>query len=90
MNFQPDGDPVMDKHPCHPNIVIGTGFSGITVLQSQTDTGSTLLSSGPSGQGFKLAPVVGQLLTELALNLRPSHDMTPFRISRFEHLKSSL
>ncbi len=24
----PDGHPILDRHPEHPNIVIGAGFSG--------------------------------------------------------------
>lgn len=35
------------------------------------------------GHGFKLAPVVGKVLAELATNQTPSYDMTPFRIQRF-------
>ena len=35
------------------------------------------------GHGFKLAPVVGKILSELALDQPPSYDLTPFSISRF-------
>ena len=38
---------------------------------------------GCAGHGFKLSPVVGKLLCELALDLPPSHDLTPFRLDRF-------
>ena len=31
--LQPDRDSILDKHPDHPNIVIGAGFSGhLTVM----------------------------------------------------------
>ncbi len=43
-----------------------------------------------SGHGFKLAPVVGKLLTELCLEKPPSYDIKPFRISRFASQKSML
>ena len=41
------------------------------------------VSVGCAGHGFKLSPVVGKLLCELALDLPPSHDLTPFRLDRF-------
>ncbi|XP_064395322.1 peroxisomal sarcosine oxidase-like isoform X1 [Halichondria panicea] len=58
----PDEDPVLDRHPLYPNIIMGAGFSG---------------------HGFKLAPVVGKILTELALDLPSSYDLAPFRLDRF-------
>ncbi len=38
---------------------------------------------GAPGHGFKLAPVVGKILTELALDLPSSYDLSPFRLDRF-------
>ena len=35
------------------------------------------------GHGFKLAPVIGKILSELVLDLPPSYDLKPFRIARF-------
>ena len=35
------------------------------------------------GRGFKLAPVYGKLLAELALGKEPSYSLAPFVISRF-------
>ncbi|XP_038615732.1 peroxisomal sarcosine oxidase isoform X2 [Tachyglossus aculeatus] len=58
----PDGHFILDRHPTHPNIIIGAGFSG---------------------HGFKLSPLVGKFLCELSLGRDPSHDLAPFRISRF-------
>ena len=37
----------------------------------------------PLGHGFKLAPVVGKILTELVLDLPPSYDLSPFKLNRF-------
>ncbi|XP_045173792.2 peroxisomal sarcosine oxidase-like [Mercenaria mercenaria] len=42
-----------------------------------------VLGAGFSGHGFKLSPVVGNLLAQLATGQRPSYDMSPFRIHRF-------
>lgn len=42
-----------------------------------------VIAAGFSGHGFKLAPVVGKLLGELAMGKTPSYDMTPFKIERF-------
>lgn len=41
------------------------------------------LATGFSGHGFALGPLVGQLLSELILDGRPSLDLTAFRPSRF-------
>ncbi len=43
-----------------------------------------------AGHGFKLAPVVGKILTELALDLPPSYDLAPFRLDRFSKYSSKL
>ncbi|XP_072909531.1 peroxisomal sarcosine oxidase [Hemitrygon akajei] len=64
----PDLDFILDHHPHHRNIIIGTGFSG---------------------HGFKLAPVVGKVLSELCIGKKPSYDLSPFKINRFS-LKSLL
>ena len=37
-----------------------------------------------SGHGFKEAPVVGKILSELALGGPLSYDLSPFRIGRFK------
>jgi sarcosine oxidase/L-pipecolate oxidase len=44
------------------------------------------------GSGFKISPVVGKILFQLAFGLQPSYDMEPFKISRFQKssMKSSL
>lgn len=33
----PDGHAILDRHPSHPNIIIGAGFSG-TKLNDVNDT----------------------------------------------------
>lgn len=45
----------------------------------------------PSGHGFKFGPLIGKLLCELSQGEKPSHDLSPFRIARFqEKIKSAL
>lgn len=43
-----------------------------------------------AGHGFKLSPVVGKILRELALDQPPSYDLSPFRIGRFDIPKAVL
>ncbi|XP_022103753.1 peroxisomal sarcosine oxidase-like isoform X2 [Acanthaster planci] len=42
-----------------------------------------IIGCGFSGHGFKLAPAVGKVLSELAMQTKPSYDLSPFRLSRF-------
>eukprot|EP00794_Sanderia_malayensis_P013816 gene13816-15261_t len=53
-----------------------------------------IVGAGFSGHGFKLAPVTGKLLSQLALDVKLDYDISPFCISRFPNttspLKSSL
>lgn len=57
----------------------------LTVLRSR---GCDL---SPAGHGFKFGPVIGKLLCELSQGEKPSHDLSPFRIARFqEKIKSAL
>ncbi len=40
-------------------------------------------ASACSGHGFKFAPVVGEILADLATGTRPSLPIEPFRAGRF-------
>lgn len=42
------------------------------------------IAAGFSGHGFKFASVVGEILSELAMNEKPQFDLTPFSINRFK------
>jgi sarcosine oxidase len=42
-----------------------------------------LIASPCSGHGFKFAPVLGEILADLAMERHPRFDLTPFRIGRF-------
>jgi len=44
---------------------------------------SVLLAAGFSGHGFKFAPVIGELLSDLVANRKPSFDIAMFSPSRF-------
>jgi sarcosine oxidase len=44
---------------------------------------SIIVASPCSGHGFKFAPVIGEILADLAEGLPSRHDISRFRISRF-------
>ncbi|KAL3857562.1 hypothetical protein ACJMK2_012213 [Sinanodonta woodiana] len=46
---------------------------------------NVIIAAGFSGHGFKLSPVVGKVLAELAIGAKPSYDLKPFRIDRFKN-----
>ncbi|XP_053562151.1 peroxisomal sarcosine oxidase [Bombina bombina] len=50
-----------------------------------------VIGAGFSGHGFKMAPTVGKILSDLCIGEQPDYDLRPFRISRFKNpLKSAL
>ncbi|NWU98209.1 SOX oxidase, partial [Upupa epops] len=53
------------------------------ILDRHPKFSNIIIGAGFSGHGFKLAPVVGQLLCELSLDEEPSHNLAPFAITRF-------
>lgn len=86
----PDEDFILDRHPKFSNIIIGAGFSGRRghppCSPELVRTVGVPLSPYPrpsAGHGFKLAPVVGELLCELSLGEEPSHSTAAFTITRF-------
>uniref|UniRef100_A0A671KUM2 Peroxisomal sarcosine oxidase n=1 Tax=Sinocyclocheilus anshuiensis TaxID=1608454 RepID=A0A671KUM2_9TELE len=61
------------------------------VLDSHSTYGNTIIGAGFSGYGFKFGPIIGKLLSQLAMGQVPSYDLSPFRIQRFQsHARSSL
>jgi sarcosine oxidase len=42
-----------------------------------------LVASPCSGHGFKFAPVVGEILADMATSSATQHDISRFRIARF-------
>ena len=85
----PDNDFIIDQHPEHSNItmaIVGsmyyyTCFTTLYVLSYTPHYPST-------GHGFKLAPVVGKILTEMIMELPLSYDITRFSLKRFNNEKS--
>ncbi|NP_001313319.1 peroxisomal sarcosine oxidase [Danio rerio] len=61
------------------------------VLDSHPSYGNIIIGAGFSGHGFKFSPIIGKVLSQLAMGQVPSHDLSPFRIQRFQsQSKSSL
>uniref|UniRef100_A0A3Q3WDG8 Peroxisomal sarcosine oxidase n=1 Tax=Mola mola TaxID=94237 RepID=A0A3Q3WDG8_MOLML len=54
------------------------------VLDHHPAYNNIVIGAGFSGHGFKLGPLIGKLLCELSLGEMPSHDLSPFRIRRFQ------
>jgi len=59
----PDLNFVVDKHPSHDNVIIG---------------------SACSGHGFKFAPVMGEILSDLTITGESQFDLGMFSATRFE------
>lgn len=53
------------------------------VLDTHPAWKNIVIGAGFSGHGFKLAPVVGKVLGEMAMKKKSSYDMTPYRMNRF-------
>jgi sarcosine oxidase len=47
------------------------------------DAPQILIASACSGHGFKFAPVIGEILADLATKGATSHDISRFRLARF-------
>lgn len=60
------------------------------VLDRHPSHRNIILGVGFSGHGFKLAPVVGKILCELAMDKTPSYDLTPCRVDRFFNPKARM
>lgn len=53
------------------------------IIDELPDFPNTYLIGGLSGHGFKFAPLLGQILTDLAQGKPLSYDLTRFRLTRF-------
>ncbi len=53
------------------------------ILDSHPDHGQVVIASACSGHGFKFSVVIGEILTDLALERTTEWDLTPFRLNRF-------
>ena len=75
----------------------GTKFTGKLGLTSLTGLfiqiillSMNIFFTSLSGHGFKLAPVIGKVLYELAMGLKPSYDLKMFSLKRFDTFSSKL
>jgi sarcosine oxidase len=57
---------------------------GHFIIDRHPGTPSIVIASPCSGHGFKFAPVIGEILADLATTGATSHDISRFRIGRFE------
>lgn len=77
---------IVDYHPLHRNIVYAAGFSGDLFLSFHA-TVATLLHYFTMlhyvGEGFKLAPVIGQMCAEMAAGKERSLHVKQFDADRF-------
>ncbi|KAK9412635.1 peroxisomal sarcosine oxidase [Crotalus adamanteus] len=84
--------PGLDQDPAVQEWCLYTNTpDGDFILDRHPRFENIVIGAGFSGHGFKFAPVVGKILCELSLGEPPTHDLTPFRLSRFQGpLKASL
>ncbi len=54
------------------------------LLDTHPDYESIVVGAGFSGHGFKFASVIGEILTDLAVEGRTDHPIDPFAIDRFD------
>jgi sarcosine oxidase len=57
---------------------------GDFIIDRHPDAASIIVASPCSGHGFKFAPAIGEILADLASGLTPRHDISRFRIGRFQ------
>jgi sarcosine oxidase len=57
---------------------------GDFIIDRLPGTPSVVVASPCSGHGFKFAPVIGEILADLATKGATAHDITRFRIARFQ------
>ncbi len=85
-------DHMWRRFPVMRRSVFRGGYSGIydmspdlhPVIDRVPGAEGLFVNCGYSGDGFKYAPIVGQLLVEWALDGRPSLDLSELRLNRFE------
>jgi sarcosine oxidase len=53
------------------------------IIDRYPGSANVVLAAGFSGHGFKFCSVVGEILADLAIDGRTSHDVSLFRLSRF-------
>jgi sarcosine oxidase len=71
--------PLVDARTCLYTIAPDGDF----IVDRLPGADSIIVASPCSGHGFKFAPVIGEVLADLASGLPPRHDISRFRIGRF-------
>ena len=56
---------------------------GLPVIDDGGGPGGLVIAAGMSGHGFGLAPVVGNIVADIAEGAEPGFDLRPFRVARF-------
>ena len=83
--FFPALQPALSKHAvCMYSLTPDKHF----VLDIHPECSAVVLGAGFSGHGFKFAPVVGEILAELALEGDTKHPIEFLRLSRFAQRRS--
>ena len=54
------------------------------IIDRLPDAPNVIIASPCSGHGFKFAPVIGEILAQLAMEGATEHDISRFRLSRFD------
>jgi len=67
------------SEPCMYTLTPDNNF----ILDRHPKWKNIIIGAGFSGHGFKLSPVVGKVLAELAAGRTPSYCLDPFLIGRF-------
>jgi sarcosine oxidase len=92
---RPDDEALIrDALAAHLPATNGALASAVTCLYTMTPDGhfildrlpqapSVIVASPCSGHGFKFAPVIGEILADLAVDGATQHDISRFRLSRF-------
>ncbi|XP_045172075.2 peroxisomal sarcosine oxidase-like [Mercenaria mercenaria] len=76
--------PTLEKEPSVVETCIYTNTPDTDfVLDVHPSWKNVVIAAGFSGHGFKLAPVVGKVLAQLATGQQPSYDMSYSKIDRF-------
>jgi glycine/D-amino acid oxidase-like deaminating enzyme len=63
--------------------VLDLSPDGLPIVEATPDPAGLVLCTGLSGHGLALAPALGRVLADLAIDGRAGHDLRPFRLGRF-------
>lgn len=82
---------LLELLPCMRDVRVARQWAGTydtspdhrPVLQAFSDPAGLLLASGFSGHGFMLAPMVGKIMAELAIDGQSRFDISSFDLARF-------